>query len=320
MASLSDWLQDCSDPYAILGVSLTADDKRILKQYRTVAKLLHPDRYVGADPQIQTLVGQLIARLINPAYAQLKQENHRAETIALLRLKVKRMAEAGQLVPTTEVARQLMRQPVQSAEIFYEQQVTALAATQYQSLDQFEPIIQQLRELNWVYLQLKLGDSFLREKRSGLIGAEITPPSQHQSSTYNAGSTAPNAQAQSTSGANQTNLNQTNSNQQVSYAHRHYDRAQQYMQKCAYDKAIHELRDAIRMDSQKSDYHALLSYAYLCQDLSGMATVYCRQALKLDAENKLAQQLSKKLKLQPPTPTPASAKTEKRRLFGLFNR
>jgi tetratricopeptide (TPR) repeat protein len=307
-----DWLQEFADPYAVLGISLASDDKRILKQYRNVAKLLHPDRYVGADRGTQEFAGQLLARLVNPAYEQLKQEKNRVEVVAILRLQVKQMMQQGTLVPKTEVARQLMRQPVQSAEIFYEQQVTRLAETLYQSFEEFEPIIQQLRELNLVYMQFKLGDQSLREKRSGLIQPEVpTPPP-----------TAPTPVT-----ADDLPKSVMDTSARNLYATRHHDRAKQYIDKGAYDKAVLELKDALRMDAQQAEYHALLSYAYLCQDLPGMAKVYCQQALKLEPEHKLAQQLAKKLKLQPAattatkaTVTKATAAPAKRGLFGLFQR
>lgn len=301
-----DWLQEFADPYAVLGISLASDDKRILKQYRNVAKLLHPDRYVGADRGTQEFAGQLLARLVNPAYEQLKQEKNRVEVVAILRLQVKQMMQQGTLVPKTEVARQLMRQPVQSAEIFYEQQVSRLAETLYQSFEQFEPIIQQLRELNLVYMQFKLGDQSLREKRSGLIQPEVRTPAP----------TAPVTAEDLPKSVMDTSARNL-------YAGRHHDRAKQYIDKGAYDKAVLELKDALRMDAQQAEYHALLSYSYLCQDLPGMAKVYCQQALKLEPEHKLAQQLAKKLKLQPTAPTPTKATTApaKRGLFGgLFQR
>jgi DnaJ-domain-containing protein 1 len=308
MALSFDWLQDLTDPYAVLGISIAADEKRILKQYRHVAKRLHPDRYVGADRATQEWVGQVIARVINPAYEQLKHERQRAETIALLRLQVRRLMPAGQLVPTSDVARELMRQPVHSAEIFYEQQVARLAEQQYQSFDHIGPIIQQLRELNLVYLQLKMGDTFLREKRSGLIRQhEVATATPRPAVTTTTTAVAPNP-------ATVTNT----------YAGRHYDRAQQYMEKGAYNKAIQELKDALRMDAHRSEYHALLSYAYLCNNLPGMAAVHGRQALKFNPDDPLAKQLAKKLNLQSPThptsATPTNKTPEKRRLFGLFNR
>jgi curved DNA-binding protein CbpA len=295
IAFSNDWLTHLSDPYAVLGISLAADDRRVLKQYHTVAKCLHPDRHIGKDAATHAFVGQLVAKLINPAYEQLKQEKHRSEVVALLRIQVQQMVRQGSLIPKSEVARELMRQPVQTAEVFYEQQVSQLALNLYSSIDRFEGIVDQLRELNLVYLQLKMGagNQVLREKRIGLVPSEPQP--------------------QPIAPDRITPITETNS-----YATRHHDRAKQYLEKGAYDKAIQELRDALRMESSHAEYHALLSYAYLCSNLTGMAAVYCRQALKLEPNHKLANQIAKKLNIQ--AKSSPEAKPSAPKSGGLFSR
>jgi curved DNA-binding protein CbpA len=294
----NDWLTHLSDPYAVLGISLAADDRRVLKQYHTVAKCLHPDRHIGKDAATHAFVGQLVAKLINPAYEQLKQEKHRSEVIALLRIQVQQMVRQGSLIPKSDVARQLMRQPVQTAEVFYEQQVSQLALNLYSSFDRFEGIVNQLRELNLVYLQLKMGagNQVLREKRTGLVPS--VPPTNRVASPPVIIATP----------------------EPKSYATRHHDRAKQYLEKGAYDKAIQELRDALRMEASNAEYHALLSYAYLCSNLSGMAAVYCRQALKLEPSHKLANQIAKKLNIQVKSSPETTQSTPNKSSGGLFSR
>jgi curved DNA-binding protein CbpA len=305
----ANWQAFLADPYAILGVSVVADEKRILKHYRNIAKILHPDRYIQADPQLREFVGQVLAQLVNPAYAQLKQEPHRAEVIALMRMQVQHMAQQGTLVPQTESARQLARQSVQSADIFYEQQVATIAAQMYDDLTSFAARIQELRELNQVFLQLKMGGGNLREQRSGLVpprSATPTPTAQTPATHPATQPTAPDEETQA-----------------EQYARRHHHRAEEYLQKGAFDQAIQELRDAIRMQPQRSDYHALLSYAYLKRELIGMAKVHCRQALKLNPADDVAQKVAKRLKLEldsAAATTPAAAQIEKRGLFSRFRR
>jgi tetratricopeptide (TPR) repeat protein len=292
----ADWLQRLADPYAILGISVAADEKRLFKRYRAVAMCLHPDRYVQGDKVVAAMAEQLISRTINPAYEKIKQEKNRAEVTALLRLQARRHTREGTLVPQSDIARELMRQPVQAADVFYEQAITSWADRQFQDLDEFPEITRTLGELNLVYLQLKMGDLF-REKRSGLIStAEV------------AAAPGPELVAQ------QPTMSPT-----LSYSRRHFDRAQQYVQKGAYDQAIVELKDAIRLESSHADYHALMSYAYLRQNLGGMAKVYCRQALKCDANHTLAKQVAQKIGLLVET-NPSPVATEKRGLFSRFRR
>jgi curved DNA-binding protein CbpA len=290
----ADWLQKFSDPYAILGISVAADDSRVLKRYRNIAKVLHPDSFGATDSDTKTLASQIFARLVNPAYQKLKQEKDRTESLALLRFQVRRLKREGAIAPKTELARQLSQLNLKDAEVFYEQTVAELGAKQYQSLDQFAPITQQLLELNLVYLQLKLDDVMLREKRTGLVSSTPAQPIEFSPTTK--ASEAP----------------------AIDYGLRHYERAKEYLKKDNIAQAVQELRDAIKMDPTKSDYHALLGVAYLKQNLSGMATVHFRQALKLNPKEPLALQYANQLKIKLEDKVQPTQTTKKSGLFGLF--
>ncbi|OUC14823.1 MAG: hypothetical protein B0A82_10925 [Alkalinema sp. CACIAM 70d] len=298
----SDWLKWLSDPYAVLGISVTADHQRILKRYRSIAKILHPDRYVSADPTTRELATQLLAKLVNPAYTQIKEEQGRKETCALLRLQAGQLLKSGSVC--TAVARELSRQQVQAADIFYEQKISALAEQQFQPLAEFAHITQQLSELNLVYLQLKQGDGAIREKRSGLM----PQPTQ---------AIVNNKPASGLRGV----LSQDYPQQD--YAQRHYDRATQYVQNGSWKEAILELKDAIRIHPERSDYHALLGYIHFKQNSMGMARVYFKQALKLDPNNSLAKRFGAKIQMDASAPVPPASnpkETARRGLFGLFRK
>lgn len=285
----TDWLKQFSDPYAVLGLSVSADDRRVLKRYRSVAKLLHPDGYTAADPTNRELASQLFAHLISPAYQKLKQDKGRAESLALLRVHVQRINRETPLLPQSDSAQQLIKIPMQSVDVFYEQAIAQLADSQYQPLQQFERITQQLTELNLVYLQLKMGEQ-VRPKPTGLV-----PTEQIKRETVAS-----------------TDLKQQQPT--INYAQRHYLRAQEYMKKESWSMAVQELRDAIRLEPTKSEFHSLLAKAYFMQNLTGMATVHFRQALKLNSQDPLALEYAKKLKIQLDSPS-----TEKKGgLFGLF--
>ena len=260
----SKWLNQLTDPYSVLGVSVVADDRRVQKRYRSIAMLLHPDRYVQADEATKQFVSQMLARLVNPAYEKLKQEKGRAENVALLRLQVRRLNREVPLTPQSDLARQLIQHPASGVDVFYEQAIAQLSERQYQPLDQFEAITLQLGELNLMYLQLKMGEVFIREKRTGLVAAPEAKPMQF--------------------------VPVADQSEKVteSYAQRHYRRAQEYMKNSKWAQAVQELRDAIKLEADKSEYHSLLGVAYLRQNLAGMATVYFRQALKLNPNDALA--------------------------------
>ncbi|NET37936.1 MAG: J domain-containing protein [Cyanothece sp. SIO1E1] len=301
----SDWLENLSDPYALLGISVTADDRRVLKRYRNVAKLLHPDRYATTNTEQKDLASQLFARLVNPAYQKLKQDKDRAETLATLRFRVRRVSREGEFALKSEVARKLMNTPVQQAEIFYEQAITKISESQYSSLERFEQITQQLGELNLAYLRLKMGDHIIRQKRTGLVPVAPDKPAAPPLRSAPLEKTSP------------------------SYANRHYLRAQELAKKGNLSLAIQELRDAIKIDATQSDYHALLGRIYLLQNMRGMATVHLRQALKLDPKNPLAVKYGQTLKLTPNASAngqqlsqngKSAQKAKSNKLFGLFAR
>ena len=293
----ADWPNQFSDPYAILGLAVAADDRRVLRRYRAVAKLLHPDGYVGAEAATTELATQLLTRIVNPAYQRLKQEKERAETLATLRFRVRRFNRDEPLLAQFVPARQLLQKPPQDLEVFYEQAVAALAESQFQPLGQFESITQQLSELNLVYLYLKMGEPMIREKRSGIVAASQVKP-----------------------------IMPVETVQMVStYGRRHYQRAIIYAKNANWPQAIAELRDAIRLEPDKAEYHSLIAKAYLMQNLMGMAKVHFRQALKFNPKDPLAVDYVTRLKLVLDKPdrlvsSTTPVKSTGSGLFGLFSR
>lgn len=291
-----DWLRQFSDPYAVLGISVTADDKRVLKRYRTVAKLLHPDSYVNGDREMGNAAAQMFARLVSPTYQKLKQDKGRAENLALLRFRVRRINREETFIPTSDVARRLLETPPTEVDVFYEQAVSKLAETQYTPLEQFERVTQHLGELNLAYLQLKMGEPMIREKRAGIMATPAVPPIQY---------TAAPSDVEKTT---------------IDYAQRHYQRAQEYAVKANWSMVVRELQDAMKIDPHKSEYHSLLAKAYLMQDLPIMAKVHFRQALKLNPEDPLAVMYAKKFNIVPnaPSTTKKTQPPASGGLFGLF--
>ncbi|PZV08548.1 MAG: molecular chaperone DnaJ [Leptolyngbya sp.] len=260
---IPDWTKKFTDSYAVLGVAITADNNRVLKRYRDIAKLLHPDRF-GLEGDAKELATQLLASLVNPAYKSLKLEKGRNESVANLRIKVRLLNKRnGAIAPQSPMARQLIERPVSAVDVFYEQAIAQLAETQYQDMDQFESITEQLGELNLIYLQLKLGDMGVREKRSGIIAAADAKPF-----TVTPTPVTPEVVTES-------------------YDQRHYRRARQYASNSNWAEVVNELRDAIKLKSDKSEYHSLLGVAYLRQAMQGMARAHLKRALELNPSDPL---------------------------------
>jgi curved DNA-binding protein CbpA len=306
----TDWLKKFTDPYAILGVSVAADDRRILKRYRQVAKNLHPDLQFNQPEEQQQFVGDVLTKLVNPAYQRLKQEKGRNEVLATLRFKVRRLSRENQLQPNSEAGKKMLIVPEPEIDVFYEQALEKFCKGQFTSLKTFEVNTYRIGELNLVYLRRKMGDPVIREKRTGLVSASAV-------TTSAVPATEPRTEEQPVV---------------VNYAERHFKRAQEYIKGKNINAAIQELKDALKLEPKNSNYHCLLGQAYLLHQLPGMAKVHIKQALLLNPNQPVAQKyarqlnidLSKASKTQPhsqPAGPAASSKKGKGSLFGgLFSK
>ena len=225
-----DWLKQFSDPYAILGVAVTADERRIAKRYRQIAKRLHPDQQMGADEATREFANAVLTRLVNPAYQRLKQDKGRAEALATLRFKVRRLTRENKLTTQVPQSKQLLQVDEAEVDILYENALTELSDSQYSSTDSFAAQTDAIAELNLVYLRRKMGDPVIREKRTGLMSATQTV------------STIPVTETE------QSSATKSPEKPQVDYGQRHVVRAKTYIASKSYAEAVQELRDAVRID------------------------------------------------------------------------
>lgn len=294
-----DWLKRFTDPYAVLGISLAADERRITKRYRQVAKLLHPDVQASQEVENEEFTSQVLARLVNPAYQRLKTDKGRNETLATLRFKVRRLSREDTLKPTGESGQKLLQVPEPEIEVFYEQALLHLSTTQYDTADNFDVLTRQISELNLIYLRRKMGDPVIREKRTGLVAA---------------------ASISQTPIITATPVSEPGPN----YAERHSRRAQEYLKNRNYAAAIQELKDAVKIEPQNSTHHCLLGQAYLLNQLPGMAKVHFKQALKLNPANEVALKYARQLQIDL-APNSTNGKTarpsqpqNKEKRWGLF--
>ncbi|QQE66597.1 molecular chaperone DnaJ [Leptolyngbya sp. BL0902] len=302
------WFSQFSDPYAVLGVSVTADDRRILKRYHQVAKQLHPDVQSDTSADQAAFITQTLTKLVNPAYQRLKQEKQRSEVLATLRFKVRRLVREGQFHPQGEASLHLQTVPEAEVDTVYEHTLQQLSEAQYDSVDSFTTCTHQISELNLVYFQRKMGDVVIREKRVGMVKV----PSHGAAP---AGPGAPGQKAPTEEAP-------------VAYSDRHYQRAREYLRAKNAPAAIQELKDALKLEPQNSNFHSLMGQAYLLNNLPGMAKVHFKQALRIDPNNSVAQKYARQLNLDlnpaaaspsassSPSPPPSSPPPSK----GLFGR
>jgi tetratricopeptide (TPR) repeat protein len=269
------WLEQLCDPYAVLGISVNAGDRQILKRYHTLAKLLHPDRQTKTNNSDQELATAIFSHLINPAYEQLKHQHKRYDVMATL-LSEARVLHQQALSAQSAIAEEIKQMSAPEAELFYEEAIGCYAEAQYKSLHQFYQVTQQISILNIVYLKLHKPHLFLPQKPPCIIPkVEVKPLELTLSEKPNVKPVLKN------------------------YAQRHYERAIEYTRLTKWALAVQELRDAIKLEPNNSDYYALLGFVHLQQKLLGMSRVYISQALKLNPQDRLALKCASRLKIQP---------------------
>ncbi|MEL7509212.1 MAG: DnaJ domain-containing protein [Cyanobacteria bacterium J06633_23] len=262
------------DPYAALGLSLNAEDRRILKRYRQIAKLLHPDVQVGNHAPISQASEQLIAKVINPAYQRLKQEKSRSEVLANMRFRVRQLDRQGKLIPSFESAQQLLRIPEAEVEVFYENTVNQLIAKQFDSTDEFAAVLSGLSQLNLAFLHRKISNP-IRPKRTGLVA--VDPASK-------ATEAAPKPEAPPSTEP-----------PVINYAEKYGMRARTYLSQRNYDLAIQELREGLKITPNEIELHSMLGQAYLMKRSYGMARVHLKRVLELNSNHSVALKYSQVL-------------------------
>ncbi|WP_427160395.1 J domain-containing protein [Aliinostoc sp. HNIBRCY26] len=273
---LTELLQHLSDdPYAILGIAVTADERSILRRYYVLAKLLHPDQD-SRNKGDKELFTAILTRLINPAYAELKNIQKRSDNLANLRAKAITWGKNA-VTERNPLLKKFMGMSLQEAQLFYEKAIADYAKIQYQTLNQSALIVQKLNELNLAYLYLQSQPLFNPKDKASQ--AVIVSPTRN-----------PTVVAK---------LNKTKNSpaSTINYAQRHYQRAIEYSKQSHWSLAVRELRDAIKLEPDNSDYYALLGVIHQKQKFIGMAKVYIRHALKLNPQNPLALKYASQLQI-----------------------
>jgi curved DNA-binding protein CbpA len=304
---------DFTDYYAILGVPIGVDFGEIRKRYLKIARILHPDsRNEGESRQ---LASNFLSKLVNPAYKLFSQDRERNEYELLLRYAGQRvLAEKDTIILESEVAKALSQ--LGDLRTGYHQAVKQLAEQQYQNLERSVQIIEQLSELNLVYL-LRGGEQSPTAPRSPayVTSEKLTTPSASDHSEQMPSKPSPTS----------TQVGDAKKADAVDdFVQQYCRRAAEFMTKNSFQNAVKELRDALKIDPQNARCHSLLGTIYLKQNQLTMAKSHFNQALKSDPRD--AQALEGKANLEKAEQKALRAKAtkappaqpESRGLFGLF--
>ena len=276
------------DHHAILGVSLDADAKQIRLNYLKIAQKLHPDK-CRADPARARTAGQILSKLVNPAYEQLSRKSAYAEHQLVLTQIGKRLAENKNKVAVKNQQAQELLKAGGSAELIYPKLLKKLTAEQYKSLGELGEKVEAISELNLVYLMLQSDRGVNRSSTRATAAPQKQQPSK-QTVTQNKSTVTQKNPAKSP--PTTTVPEEPSSDSRVNAF---VSRAQQYIAKAEFDRAIKELKDALRIDPNHGVAHATMGRAYLHKKQLTMAKVHIDKAIKAEPHNQMVMDSKKAL-------------------------
>ena len=290
-----------TDYHAILGISLDAEPKQIRLNYLKIAQKLHPDK-CRQDPQKMKIAGDVLSKLVNPAYEQLSRKTNFAEHQLILTQIGKRLAQNKEkIIVNTEAAQELLKSS-SSAELVYLKLLKRVTSQQYQSLEQVSRNIGAVSELNLVYLMLTC-DRAAGGKPQNKVKPSSAPPTAQSTpaSTLQSKNTRKDKQTISQSKSTTSQATSSKDTAQVeepstgTRVDAFVGRAQQYIAKAEFDQAVTELRDALRIDPNHAVAHAVMGKAYLHKKQLTMAKVHIGKACKADPNDIIVMESKKAL-------------------------
>ncbi|NJN76213.1 MAG: DnaJ domain-containing protein [Synechococcaceae cyanobacterium RL_1_2] len=264
---------DLTDHHAMLGIPLDADAKQVRKRYLKIAAKIHPDTCKFKDQEQANYAGQLLSKLINPAYEYLSKSTNLQEHNLILSQTGQKLAAQEPLELKFPEAKQLY-QGGGSINNSYRQLVAEIAQEQFVDIDQTLNKIALLSELNLVYIVLNGG-----QERTKTFTVS-------SSTTTTTGPTTPTATP--TTSNNNGGSSQYSNTFSGSKNRSRYSRAEELIKKENFAQAVIELRDRLKEDPLDPITHSLLGYAFLKQKQMGMAKIHTKKALEFDAKNTVA--------------------------------
>lgn len=269
---------DLTDHHAVLGIPINADTKQARKQYLKIARSLHPDTVKSKSDAEKKQASELLSKLVNPAYEQLSKSASQNEYQLVLSQTGKRLAgERNKPAPESDAAKQLARAGA-NIDTAYQTAIKQLASSQYKDPAQALSAIAEISELNMVYLMCKQGAGVGVKSTAQPSKSSGSPKASPKSPTGSPAPSSPQVQPEKASPVDP-----------------YVRRAQEYVKKNNYAKAVLELRDAIKLEPNNSSCHAMLGMTYLRQNQVTMAKVHINKALASNPEEPLALQGKKAL-------------------------
>ena len=283
---------DFTDRHAILGVSVNAEERSIRERYQAVARSLHPDSGRWKTDADKQLAVQLFSRLVTHAYGQLSKSSQLQEQTIMLELLGKRLIEQSSSIQIIDPLCQQLYQSGSDFEQVYGQLLTQLATAQYTDLSKSVQIVNQISELNMVYL--------LRKQLQSVKSTPPVAPTATVTGALKDTSSGDIAKASSVEGA--------------------LRRAEDRMTRQNWVQAVQELREVILSDPNNANAHALLGMVYLRQQQMTMAKISINKAIQLAPTDpkvlKVKQEFDRAS--NPAATAKTAAKKPREGIFGMF--
>ncbi|WP_293135975.1 tetratricopeptide repeat protein [Microcoleus sp. bin38.metabat.b11b12b14.051] len=277
---------DFTDQHAILGIPLDAEFNDIRKRYMKIARRLHSDTCSFEDPADKDWANQFLSKVVNPAYNKFSKESDRKEYNLLLGTISKRLVkEQGKMQIESAAAKELAT--AKDLEEAYKTAVGKLALKQYESVQETQEAIDQISELNMVYL--------LRKERSGGVISAGSASKPATATATPATATPATATPATATPATATVPPPPLRPPLDSLPDQSCRRAQGFMDSKNYAKATLELKEALKREPKHSKAHALLAMCYLQQNQATMAKLEVQKALASNPEEPTALEVKKKL-------------------------
>ena len=257
-----------------------------------MARSLHPDSGRWKTDADKQLAVQLFSRLVTHAYGQLSKSSQLQEQTIMLELLGKRLIEQSSSIQIVDPLCQQLYQSGSDFEQVYGQLLTQLATQQYTELAKSVQIVNQISELNMVYLL-----------RKQLQSVKSTPPVAATAAVTGAlkdTTSGDIAKASSVEGA--------------------LRRAEDRMTRQNWVQAVQELREVILAAPNNANAHALLGMVYLRQQQMTMAKISINKAIQLAPTDpkvlKVKQEFDRAS--NPATTVKTAAKKPREGIFGMF--
>lgn len=272
------------DHYAILGLPVDAESNKVRKAYLKIAQRLHPDTCKAEGDEEKQLASALLSNLVNPAYEQLSKPNSWSEYQVILKQLSRQLSdhEEGSLKLRSAIANELYKQSGDIAEL-YRTKVQELANVNYRDISKSLDLIAELSELNLVYLKASL------QANKSLLGSKSTAPGRTQVQNAPPAGDRPTVTQAKTTATGTTSTPSVRKTTSSSSLEAAIWRGQEHLKKKNYAKATLEFRDAIKLDPNCVEGHALMGLSYLQQNQLAMAKVHIKKAYMAKPSDPLAR-------------------------------